>query len=181
MLVAAESETDQIGKMLDGLPGFRDKFTIVAGGRERQDSVANGLNAISEESEIVLVHDGVRPNIPKQIIRNAIENAMQHGGCVVAVPVKDTIKKVTKGVVSATLDRSELWQIQTPQVFRTEILRNAHQRAREAGYYSTDEAALVEWAGGTVQVVMGSYGNIKITTPEDLAMVAALMQEGKNG
>ena len=147
---------------------------IVPGGRERQDSVRNGLEAVEEGIDLIAVHDGVRPFVSEKTICEAIKAAAEHGAASVGVPVKDTIKTAGTGgsaerIVEKTLDRKSLWITQTPQVFRTEIIREAYRRAYDDGYYGTDDAALVERIGLPVVMVPGTYENIKITTPEDLA------------
>lgn len=153
---------------------------IIAGGKERQDSVYNGLLAAGENCDIVLVHDGVRPFIEEEILKKSIEIARNMGAVVVAVPVKDTIKKVNKQMeVIDTLKREELWAIQTPQTFQYKLLKRAHELARSEGNVVTDDAMMVEGLGNVVQVLQGNYENIKITTPEDLIMAEIILKEGK--
>ncbi|PLX83244.1 MAG: 2-C-methyl-D-erythritol 4-phosphate cytidylyltransferase [Desulfuromonas sp.] len=148
---------------------------VVPGGGERQDSVRNGLLACGAgPQDTVLVHDGVRPLFPPELIPVVVEAARRCGACVVGVPVKDTIKEVVEGRVRGTPDRERLWQAQTPQAFRFDLILKAHRKALEAGFRVTDDAALVERLGHPVVMVEGSYRNIKITTPEDLALVRAL-------
>jgi len=133
-----------------------------------------------EAVELVLVHDGARPFVEQEAIRQAMGVATKYGAAVVAVPVKDTIKTAnSESVVLQTLDRSSLWQIQTPQVFRRELLVNAHEQAAAAGFLTTDDAALIEWAGGSVRLVRGSYYNFKVTTPEDVLLAEAVAAGGK--
>ena len=129
-----------------------------------------------EDTEIIIVHDGVRPFIKSDIIRRSIETARQKGACIAAVPVKDTIKEVTGDRVIRTIPRDTLYQVQTPQTFKYEILVSAHRLAAEKNYYSTDESSLVEWAGYPVTVVNGSYENIKITTREDYFMAVQILE-----
>jgi len=180
VVVAAPDDIDQIYNLLAQLPGFTQRFRVIAGGAERQDSVYNGLQALVPDTIMVVVHDGVRPLVTPEILRRSISVAAREGGCVAAVPVKDTIKKVSDNKIIETVPRENLWQIQTPQTFRYEILLEAHLKAREAGYFGTDEASLVEWSGHTVSVIEGSHRNIKITTPEDLTIARALFEEQKN-
>lgn len=153
-----------------------DRIKFAEGGKERQDSVANGLHCLPEDTEIIIVHDGVRPFIKSDIIRRSIETARQKGACIAAVPVKDTIKEVTGDRVIRTIPRDTLYQVQTPQTFKYEILVSAHRLAAEKNYYSTDESSLVEWAGYPVTVVNGSYENIKITTREDYFMAVQILE-----
>ena len=146
--------------------GLKKVKRLVPGGAERQQSVFNGLKQV--EADIVLVHDGARPFIQKDLIHQLPEAASLHAGAIVAVPVKDTIKKVQDRSVVETMERSSLWAVQTPQAFHLPVLMEAYIQAEKAGYYGTDDASLVEYVGGEVTVVMGEYTNIKLTTPEDL-------------
>jgi len=150
---------------------------IVIGGAQRQDSVRIGLEHVS--GEIVAVHDAARPLINPVSIERSIQAAKEHGAAIVAVPVIDTIKSASVGFVTATEDRSRLFSIQTPQTFRTSLIRDAHNRALADGYYSTDDSALVEWIGKKVAVVEGTYDNIKITTPSDMQVAAARLGLGE--
>jgi len=145
-----------------------DKVTaVVAGGSERQHSVYQGLEKLG--TQWVMVHDGVRPFVRPEEIHACFERAGQIGASVLAVPVKDTIKQVdSSGQVISTPDRRSLWAIQTPQTFRLSDLKRAYEVADRDGYVGTDDSSLAERAGIAVAVVEGSYGNIKITTPEDL-------------
>ena len=151
--------------------------TLVVGGKERQDSVLHGLQKLEKDAAIVLVHDGVRPFVTLEMIRHVVECARK-GECVtVGVPVKDTVKEVDdKGMVRRTLERSRLWAIQTPQAFPVKVLKHAYEESSLHQVYGTDDAMLVERAGGKVRVVMGSYENIKITTPEDLVMAEEILK-----
>lgn len=151
---------------------------IVAGGAERQDSVANGLAACgAADDDIILIHDGARPFVSSEIITAAIAAARQFAACTVGVPVKDTIKRVIDGIVTETPERCQLWQVQTPQAFRYDLLRRAHVAGRDCGGGATDDAVLVERLGHPVTMVAGSYTNLKITTPEDLVIARALHRE----
>ncbi len=150
---------------------------VVEGGKERQDSVANGLEKLDTETDIVLVHDGVRPFVTETMIRQCVEFA-EKGECVsVGVPVKDTIKEVNvNGFVRKTLDRNVLWAVQTPQAFPCAILTAAHQTWRHEKQRVTDDATLVEQTGHLVRMIPGSYDNIKITTPEDLLIAEEFLR-----
>ena len=157
---------------------------IVEGGKERQDSVLNALAGIKKNFSTVLIHDGARPLLTQDMIERAIKELDGFDGVVVGMPPKDTIKETEHGLVHKTLKRDTLWAIQTPQVFPVQVIAEAYERAYRERYYSTDDAALVERYGGRVKVIKGSYSNIKITTPEDLAFAELLlsqklMQEGK--
>jgi 2-C-methyl-D-erythritol 4-phosphate cytidylyltransferase len=151
--------------------------TLVVGGKERQDSVANGLKKLEKDASIVLVHDGVRPFVTQEMIQESIELAKK-GECVaVGVPLKDTIKEVDdKRIVRNTLERSRLWAIQTPQTFPVKILKRAYEESYRNKTHGTDDATLVERTGGKVRVIMGSYENIKITTPEDLLLAEEILK-----
>jgi len=151
--------------------------TIVTGGDTRQDSVRNGLGEVSGKTEIVLIHDGARPFISDSCMAECIMAAYDYGASCVAVPVKDTIKRAdSSGFVVETLDRSQLWQIQTPQAFKYTLILEAHNKALEEGFYGTDDAMLVERLGYKVKLVMGSYNNIKITTLEDLLLAETIIE-----
>jgi len=143
---------------------------MVLGGAKRQDSVHNVLNRLTlKESDIVLVHDGVRPFIEIKRITHLLKVCKEFNAAVLAVQPKDTIRRSTGGgFFDQTLDRTALWLIQTPQAFRAKLLVQAFEKAKKDKFYSTDEAALVERLGVKIRIVEGSYDNIKITTPEDL-------------
>lgn len=158
--------------------GFRKVVEIVPGGKERQNSVMNGLNAIGRRAagdDVVLIHDGVRPFITRQLLRESIDLARSGDGALVAVPAKDTIKTVRDGIVIDTPPRETLWQAQTPQSFRFGVIHEAHLAAEREGFMGTDDASLVERRGGRIRVVRGDYRNIKITTPEDLVLAEAFL------
>ncbi|WP_421382611.1 2-C-methyl-D-erythritol 4-phosphate cytidylyltransferase [Bacillus salacetis] len=147
---------------------------MVLGGKERQDSVYNALKSV-ENAEMVLVHDGARPFIAGSVIKELVKEAEIRGAAIAAAPVKDTIKKAADGVVQETIERSSLWQVQTPQAFRTQLLMDAHQRAEREGFTGTDDASLVERMGEEVGIIESDYDNIKITTPEDLYFAEAIL------
>jgi 2-C-methyl-D-erythritol 4-phosphate cytidylyltransferase len=149
---------------------------LIPGGEERQQSVYNGIQHI-QESGIVLVHDGARPFIDLQVIRQLIEAASIHGGAIVAVPVKDTIKKAANQIVIETVERSSLWAVQTPQAFRVPVLVEAHKQAEKDRYLGTDDASLLERIGKPVVIIEGNYDNIKITTREDLYFAEAILHK----
>ena len=150
---------------------------VVAGGQTRQDSVYNGLQRAKADTDLVLIHDGVRPFVSRDVVLAVIGAAREAGAAVAAVPVVDTIKRVdADGCVVETLPRGQLWSIQTPQVVRYALLMRAHQAVREQGIIATDDAALVERIGGTVKVVRGSYENLKITSEEDLPLADLILR-----
>lgn len=160
---------------------FNKDIEIIAGGKERQNSVYNGLKQVSDtDSTIVLVHDGARPFINHELIQRLVESAGEYGGAIPGVPVKDTVKRVKDGQVVNTVERSSLWAVHTPQAFRVSVLKNAHEQAEANGLLGTDDASLVEAAGGKVIIVEDSYNNIKITTPEDLYFAEAIINKLRN-
>jgi 2-C-methyl-D-erythritol 4-phosphate cytidylyltransferase len=159
--------------------GFKKVIEIVPGGKERQNSVMNGLTALQHYAapdDTILIHDGVRPFITAQILQESITVARTGEGALVAVPVKDTIKRVCKGVVEETPVRETLWQAQTPQTFLFSAILQAHCKAEADSFTGTDDASLLERIGGTVRIVRGDYRNIKITTPEDLVLAEAFLK-----
>lgn len=156
--------------------GFHKVRKIVAGGGQRQDSVRHGLQEVDPEVEIVLVHDAVRPFLTDAMIRGVIEAAARHGAAIVAVPMRDTVKRAGPDqFVEETLDRGRLWMAQTPQGFHKALLQEAHRKAQLEGYHGTDDAQLVERIGHQVAIVEGNGENIKITRPEDLVIGEAIL------
>lgn len=175
ILVINEQEREHFQQLLCDYP-FQTSIELVAGGEERQHSVYKGLKAVKQE-KIVLVHDGARPFIKHEQIDELIAEAEQTGAAILAVPVKDTIKRVQDLQVSETIERSSLWAVQTPQAFRLSLLLKAHAEAERKGFLGTDDASLVEqMEGGSVRVVEGSYTNIKLTTPDDLTSAESIME-----
>ncbi|CAK8711857.1 MAG: 2-C-methyl-D-erythritol 2,4-cyclodiphosphate synthase [Candidatus Electronema aureum] len=158
----------------------QQELSFTAGGATRQQSVRNGLAALPATVERVLVHDGARPLVTAEIIDRCLSGIEQHGAVIAAVPVKDTLKEIEQGAVLHTVDRARLWQAQTPQGATRMLLEQAHQHAEASGFIGTDEASLLEHAGISVNVVMGSERNFKITQPEDLAIAAALLRREEN-
>jgi len=149
----------------------------VQGGETRQDSVRLGLEQLRGETGVVVVHDAARPLVSVQMVEDACLIPDGSDGVVTATMVTDTVKCVDGGMVAGTPDRERLIAVQTPQAFRLDVLARAHSLAQEAGYQGTDDASLVERAGGRVSVIKGSRGNIKITFPGDLAVAEALLRE----
>ena len=178
-VIVDEMDFDVCRSAVIGPYDFQKVAGLVSGGETRQDSVCNGLKALPKDTDFVVVHDGVRPFVTDEMIFTCLEAAADWGAAVAAVPVKDTIKITdSDGFVVDTPDRSRLWSVQTPQVFRRDLLIEAHQHARQEGIQLTDDAALVEQLGLKVKCVMGSYSNLKITTPEDLIVAEGLMNKG---
>ena len=151
--------------------GVSKVASVVPGGARRQDSVANALDALGEV-EIVMIHDGARPFVDDAIIESAVDSARESGAATAAVPVKDTIKIASPNMtVASTPPRDTLWAAQTPQSFGLELLREAHRTISDD---VTDDAAMVEMLGRPVKLFMGSHANIKVTTPEDIAVAEAI-------
>lgn len=151
---------------------------VVPGGAERGDSVWNGLEALAGSAEVVLIHDGARPFVEREVISRVLA-AARHGGAIAAVAVTDTIKEVAPdGVVTGTPDRRRLWRAQTPQGFPRTTLMEAYRRARLEGFAATDDAAVFEWFAGPVRVVQGSERNIKVTYAQDLVLAECLALAG---
>jgi|UniRef100_A0A7C3WJH4 2-C-methyl-D-erythritol 4-phosphate cytidylyltransferase len=170
--------------------GFKKVLRLVPGGKERQDSVYNALKVFQDDKdlEIIMVHDGVRPFITPALIRRVIQAARRYGGAILGWPAQDTLKRVSpKGEVLQTLDRHNVWQIQTPQAFQAQLLWRAFVDAYGRNFYGTDEASLVEELHLTgeqrrsIMVIPGSPLNLKITTPEDLRLAEAILWLGRHG
>lgn len=179
ILVAKEDEIGLLKNLLQQshFQASQTPLTLAVGGLERQDSAFNGLKQLKNKTNgIVLLHDGARPFIEKRYVQEINEKVVETGAAVLGVPVKDTIKQVSRnGDVKQTLPRPELWMIQTPQAFRSSLILEAHKEARKDGFLGTDDASLVERIGGNVAVVRGSYENIKITTQGDLITGKAIL------
>lgn len=181
VLVVAPSDVKRVKDSIVSEYEFKKPVLVVEGGQERQQSVYNGLKALGEfgDVDIVVIHDGVRPFVTEQMIRDSILAADRYGAAVVGVPVKDTIKKVDdEQFVICTPKRSQLWLVQTPQAFKYRLIWEAHEKAVQDGFCGTDDAVLVERLGHPVKMVMGSYCNIKITTREDLILAREFMAGG---
>lgn len=159
-------------------PGQVARLILTAGGATRQESVRAGLNVLPPEIDLVLVHDGARPLVGGEIIRRCLRGAVKSGAAIAAIPVQDTLKQVAAdGEILKSVDRTGLWQAQTPQAVRTDLLKQAFARAEQDGFVGTDEASLLEHAGIAVTVVTGGEENFKITRPGDLRMAAGLCRE----
>jgi 2-C-methyl-D-erythritol 4-phosphate cytidylyltransferase len=159
--------------------GIKKVVGFVTGGEERQYSVYHGVQTIKNDG-IVLVHDGARPFLDVELINDLVEGAENYGASALAVPVKDTVKKVIGNKVKETVERTGLWAIQTPQAFRMPLLRRAHEMAMKEGFLGTDDASLVERLGHDVIIIEGSYDNIKLTTPEDLFFADAILHKRRS-
>jgi len=160
---------------------FHQALKLVLGGKERRDSVAGGLKAIDAQADFVLIHDAARPFITSGLVARVIQEAQKSKAAILGVPVKPTIKLVTRSpghqvtsnfVIRKTLNRNALWEAQTPQVFEKDLILKAYRKF--GGIGATDDASLVERSGKRVKIVMGAYHNIKITTPEDMVIAEAI-------
>ncbi|MBI5076089.1 MAG: 2-C-methyl-D-erythritol 4-phosphate cytidylyltransferase [Nitrospirae bacterium] len=149
---------------------------IAPGGKERQDSVYNGLQLIQDRGSIVLIHDGARPFLEPETVLKALGALSGCDGVVIGVPPKDTIKETGGELIRQTLQRDTLIAVQTPQIFFYQPLLSAYEKAVKDSFYATDDAALVESNGGRIRAVRGEYTNIKITTPEDLVIAEAFLK-----
>ena len=176
VVVVKEDESEFFKKEILDKYNFKN-VKIAYGGKERQDSVYNGLKFLDEKCDVVLIHDGARPFVSDKIIDKSIEEAKEHKAIVVGVPVKDTIKVIDndKNIVD-TPNRSVLWAVQTPQTFDYNILIDAYKDAFKNKFYGTDDAMLVERIGYKVKMLEGSYNNIKITTQEDLNIGSQILR-----
>ncbi len=176
--IAIRKEDETIVKALLDKYGYRD-ITLVYGGKERQDSIKNCLDTLGK-SNIVMIHDAARPFINSNIIDQSIDLTEKYEATCLGVPIKDTVKVVDQSnTVKSTPDRSTLWSAQTPQTFKYDLLISAYNKAFSENISATDDSSLVESLGYNVKMIMGSYQNIKITTPEDLKYAQFLIESSK--
>lgn len=176
ILVGQVSEQERMKVLLEKF-NVTKNVQFVEGGKERQDSVYNGLEAIRKTNKLVLIHDGARPFVDQKDIHRLTKEASQTKAAILAVPVTDTIKQMKGKHTIKTIDRSTLWSAQTPQAFHFECIWQAHRKAREEEIYGTDDASLVERLNLPVSIVEGSYQNIKMTTPEDIDRALSLLKK----
>ncbi len=181
-LVIPEEDFDYCRNKLIAPLNLKKPLKLVSGGETRQDSVGNGLLAISDTGvrcEIVVIHDAVRPFILPEQLEILIIKARKSGACILGLPVSETLKRVNRmGIIEETLERDAVCYSQTPQVFHYDLIRDAHEQARLHGITGTDDAMLVERLGKNVTMISGSRCNIKITTPEDLMLAEVMMETG---
>ena len=171
LLVVGQEDMDYCLKEIIEKYKYQKISQIIPGGKQRQESVKNGIDALPNNVEVVVIHDGVRPFVTREMIEESIRSAIRFQAVAFGLPVKDTIKMVNPdGTVLKTLERESLWQIQTPQTFRIALIKKAYHQATEDGFIGTDDASLIERLGERVHILPGSYNNIKITTPEDLIL-----------
>ncbi len=178
IVLVLSSRNVERGRQLVAANGWHKIIDVCPGGNLRQDSVRNGLERLAD-AEWIIVHDGARPFIDEDMIARGLTEAAYTGAAIAAVPVKDTIKSVDAEMfVTHTIERNTLWSAQTPQVFRRQLLAEAHERVADN---VTDDASMVERIGGKVRLFMGSYSNIKVTTPEDLPIAEAILNARAQG
>lgn len=176
VVVAAAAEVEEMRGVIARCGLDRFVLRVVPGGAERQDSVRCGLDALPGDAECVLIHDGARALVTEDVIRRAIESVEKCGSGIASVPVSDTIKRAAPdGRVLETPERAALYAMQTPQAFRVELIRQAHDAARRDGFLGTDDASLLEHAGLPVYLCEGSRENLKLTTPTDLMLAELIL------
>ncbi len=174
VVVTREDQMEQVANLCRN---FAKVTAVIAGGKDRPESVRKGLSALSKKTKLVAVHDGARPLVTMEVIDRTVRAAHSYGAAAPGVPVKDTVKIVKGGVVTGTPDRSTLQAIQTPQVFDLDLLKGALQKAKKDKAAITDDCSAVERMGMSVKVVEGDERNIKITTPTDLKIAELLLEE----
>lgn len=156
---------------------FKKVNKVIEGGRQRQDSVYNGLKEILPDTALVLIHDSARPLVSHQLIKRVIADAKEVGAAIVGVPPVDTIKSINDGKwIEETWDRNSLVSIQTPQAFKYDLLKDAYDKAYQDNFYATDDSLLIRRLGGKVKLVEGDYENIKITFPLDLLIAEQILK-----
>jgi 2-C-methyl-D-erythritol 4-phosphate cytidylyltransferase len=157
--------------------GFKKVHDVVYGGETRQQSVYNGLRALKDKTKWVLIHDAVRPLVSEVLIKRVLDAAHKVGAAITGVPARDTVKQVESGQIVGTLDRRLLWLAQTPQCFRYDTILEAHKKAAGEKFEATDDASLVEHYGTKVSVAVGSYSNLKVTSPEDIPVFEYFLRQ----
>jgi len=160
-------------------PAAKDRITVVPGGKRRQDSVWNGLQAVAQDTATVVVHDGARPLLRRNHLKQLLDHCNARSGAILAIPAVDTLKEVDQNQVVKTLDRWKIWQVQTPQAFPKSVLIKAFRQAEQEHFTGTDEASLVERLAFPVTVIRGDKYNIKVTVPEDLELVRSILERNK--
>jgi len=178
-LVIPKEDVEYCQKKILSLLDLNNQINLVCGGAKRQDSVYNGLQAINKNTDTVVIHDGVRPFIQLEALKECILSSKKFGACILGTPASDTLKRVDKSdIIETTLSRENIWLAQTPQVFRFDLILKAHETARRDGYVGTDDASLVERLEEDVKIINGGRFNIKITKKEDLAIAKAMFDAG---
>lgn len=179
-LVVSANDTNYCREHILSGSSWRKTVRLVTGGKKRQNSVYNGLKAAETnigEDEIVLIHDGARPFVSKEMITACIEGAAESGACILGIPASDTLKRVdSAGIIHGTISRENVWMAQTPQAFFLKLIRDGFENVMNKGLSVTDDAAVLESAGIPVRIIPGSRTNMKITTPEDLDFAVAMVR-----
>ncbi len=168
IIVTNKDYIDYFNNFIINKYNYKKITKVIEGGKERQNSVYNGINCIEDKDSIVLIHDGARPFIKESDIINVIENTKIYESCILGVKVKDTVKICKDGFIENTPNREHIWLAQTPQVFKYDIIKKAYDYAIKNNIFFTDDASVVEAFNKKVKIIEGSYDNIKITTKEDL-------------
>ena len=181
VLVVAANEIDRCDALLGNDPQLRDRpYLLQTGGATRQQSAKRGLERIAAETDVVIIHDGARPFVSAALIDRCVESAAEKGAVVVGLPARDTIKVIGDDrLIRSTPARRSLWEIQTPQVFKKELIVAAHQQAERDGVEVTDDSMVVERLGKPVYVLEGERTNLKITLPEDIWLAEMMIREGR--
>ena len=179
-IVVPKEDIEYCQSKILSLLDLKKCIKLIQGGAKRQDSVYNGLHAINKKNtETVVIHDGVRPFVNPENLKECILGSKKYGACILATPAVDTLKRVGESdIISTTLPRENIWLAQTPQAFQLDLILKAHEAARRYGYVGTDDASLVERLGGNVKIINGSRFNIKITKKEDLDIARAMLNGG---
>lgn len=178
LLVVPRAEMAESRSLIDEWK-IRKIKEVIPGGKTRQHSVWNGLRRLSKNCEIVIIHDGVRPFVSDDLIKNTVKSAVKFGAAITAIPIYDTVKRVKNREIEKTLDRSKLWRVQTPQAFRKDLLIKAYKYARENKITATDDSALIESSGQRIRVVKGEDINIKITSPADMMLAELIIKRNE--
>ena len=177
MVVAPRGDLTHTRKNIVEKFNFSKVNCVVAGGRERQDSVKKGFDSVSPDTDIIVIHDAARPLINTALLKEVVKQAVDKGSAIAAVQVKDTLKMAAHGVVKNTFPRENFWKAQTPQAFNYNVLNECYERKLNEEAIFTDEAQMVEYAGFEVNVVEGLEYNIKITTDDDFKLAGFLLRE----
>jgi 2-C-methyl-D-erythritol 4-phosphate cytidylyltransferase len=175
IIIAVSEENREAFNLALGKFRLPKIISLVSGGRTRQESVAHCLKELGRDTGFVLVHDAARPFLSERLVADCLKEVKRSGAVVCGLPARATMKKVKSGWAKETLKREDIWEIQTPQVFRKDILLKAYAKFKNIS--ATDDASLVERLGVKVKVIKGSYYNIKITTPEDLVFAGAIAKQ----
>lgn len=173
-LVIPEADQEFCSREVLAPLNLQKPFRMIPGGLLRQDSVYNGLMAAKDQTDLVAIHDGVRPFVRPRQIADTLRAAHEFGACILGIPAFDTLKQAEGDTIRKTLDRQNIWLAQTPQSFRIGLILEAHETARAEGYTGTDDASLAERIGRPVRIIPGTRFNLKITTPEDLELARAI-------